>query len=148
MLARCRRCSAEIPGGTNRCPSCRAFQAERSDWAPDPERCPEDVEERLWKRLGTCNFISFLLVITGLGMLTQVVPAFGPRGLQVNLFGTVTLADVIPPAGAVLFALGLGFGARAKGRSVLWGFLGLLGCFGFIFLHYLGKTCQYCAEKV
>ena len=131
---RCPRCAAELPAGTKHCPAC---------WAPDPERCPPDDEERIWKRISILNVASLTLVIAGLGLMIQVVPFFG-RSLDVRIWGDLTLGEAIPLAGAFLFALGLGFGARCKGRSVLWGFLGLLCCFGFVPLHWMDKICHYC----
>ena len=131
---RCPRCAAVLPGGARHCPAC---------WVPDPERCPPDDEERIWKRLSALNTASLMLVITGLGLMMQVVPFFG-RALRIPIWGNLTLDEVVPHAGAFLFALGLGFGALCKGRSVLWGFLGLLCVVGFVPLHFMDKICHYC----
>jgi hypothetical protein len=131
---RCPRCAAELPPGTKHCPAC---------WAPDPQRCPSDEEERIWKRLAALSAASLMLVVTGLGLMLQVVPFFG-AALRIPLWPGLTVDEAIPPAGAFLFALGLGFGALCKGRSVLWGFLGLLCFIGFIPLHFMDKICRYC----
>ena len=50
-------------------------------------------------------------------------------------------------AGTAMLVVGLGIYARKKGRSVLWGGLGLASWFGAFILGRMSKSCRRCGAS-
>ena len=86
------------------------------------------VEKEL-KRLNSLIFVACVpgLVLQGLGQDGQY--------------------PLLWPVGWFLFAVGVAFYARSRGRSLVWGLLGALSCIGMLILAFLPKGCLNCASR-
>lgn len=84
------------------------------------------------KRLKKLSSLIFLACVPGI-LLQGLGQDLRPRWLWL--------------VGWLLFALGVAFYARSRGRHAAWGLLGSLSCFGMLILAILPKYCLSCTTR-
>ncbi len=86
------------------------------------------------------NTWSFVFGIPGLILQATGNMMYGTTGRGVGL--------LVLLVGTALLIVGLGFYARSRGQSGVYGLLGLLSCIGLVILAVLPRKCLVCSGPV
>lgn len=115
---------------------------------------PEANKREIKRKIKLYTLLSFVVGLPGLAL--QILGRIAMMKVEVGHNHTATPTDaelasltggcVLSLAGLVLFTVGLGFAAAAKGRNLAYGLFGLLSCIGLLILHFIGKICFFCKE--
>ena len=92
------------------------------------QKIPDQEADELTKKFKKQNAISL-----GVGII----------GILLQCTGNIALVGV----GTLILIFAFAYYARMRGRSWLWGLMGLLSILGLIILYFLGKVCSWCDEK-
>ncbi|MBI5368226.1 MAG: hypothetical protein HZA54_14420 [Planctomycetes bacterium] len=103
---------------------------------------PEEAE-RIRRKIRNNNALSFAFALPGLGLQfaarTETSQARRTHDVQ-----TAATSGILSLVGVALLIVGFGFYARMRGRSPLWGALGILSCVGLAILYFVPKHCHHC----
>ena len=139
----CPECGERVeatPGEKSRCPMCGTAVSAAGGEAGsyyDPAAADlidaEIADLKATRR--TNNMLSFAFAVPGL--LATFSSGIVAREMNLPRDQAGAIGGVVAIGGTLLVAVGLCFYARYKGRSPLWGLLGLLSCVGILLLAVL-----------
>jgi hypothetical protein len=113
---------------------------------------PEADKREIKRKIKLYTILSFVVGLPGLalqimGRIAMVKVDVGNTANPTDAeLATLSGGCLLSLAGLVLFTVGLGFAAAAKGRNLAYGLFGLLSCIGLLILHFIGKICFFCKE--
>lgn len=128
--------------GKRICAKCKpdAVMNLKSGVGMSPRVSAEKAEE-IRRKISRLNLLSFALAVPGMGL--QFV---GPQMLLSGQHGpeVAGLVLLVRLLGIPLIIGGFVCYALMKGKSGVYGLLGLLSCLGLMILHFLPKSCHNC----
>ena len=101
-------------------------------WSPSAVTVSPEQATAIQRELKRLNGLSFSLAIPGFILQVMGQNQAGFLGWLISLAGTTLVIG------------GLTFYARMRGRSPVFGLLGLLSCLGLLVLYFLPKSCLSC----